>query len=261
LLGNRQKPEPSHPIEQSNQGEAKTYSKEEFIDICSADALGDVAAGAALNEDLALSILQRNDLAPEVLAELSKSTAVAASRKVKLAILAHCKTPRYISLSLLRQLFTFDLMKVALTPVMAGDLKAAAEDALIKRLESISSGERMSLARRASGRVAGALLSDPEPRVMRTALENPRLTEATIIKALMSPSSSAAFAHAVCEHAKWSLRRDVRMALLRNEKTQDRFLGEFARSFAAAQLPDCPRDSSDLASASLEDPGSCKRNW
>jgi len=74
----------------------------------------------------------------------------------------------------------------------------AAEETLLKRLESIASGARLSLARRASGRVAAALLLDAEPRVEQTALENPRLTEAMVRQALLRPESGAGLVRAVC---------------------------------------------------------------
>jgi hypothetical protein len=190
----------------------------------------------ALNEDSALALLKRKDLTPEVLEKLSQDGAIAKSRKVKLGIVAHPKTPRYVSVSLLRQLFSFDLMKVALTPAIAGDIKAAAEEILIKRLESLSSGERISLARRASGRVVGALLLDSETRVIHAALENSKLTEALVIRALMTPVSPRALVHSVCAHPKWSLRREIRVTLLRNEKTPLRFAQEFARTLPIATL-------------------------
>lgn len=207
----------------------------------SASALS--AADARLNEDLALALLKRTELTPDVLEQLSKNGAVAKSRKVKLAIAGHPRTPRYVSISLLRRLFTFDLMKVALTPTIAGDIKAAAEEALINRLESLSLGERVSLARRASGRVVGALLLDPEARVIHAALENPRLTEALVIKALMAPGSPSALVRALCEHQKWSLRREIRVALLRNEKTPLRFAQEFAKAIPLPMLEEILQSS------------------
>ncbi len=131
------------------------------------------------------------------------------SRKVQLAVAQHPKTPRHVSLPLLRHLFTFELMQVTLNPVGLADIKKAAEDALLHRLETISLGERVSLALRASGNVAGELLFDSELRVLQAALENPRLTEAGVVKALLSPGASALLVQAVCEHPKWSLRKDV----------------------------------------------------
>ena len=122
---------------------------EEAIHSASAEVLKAAAADSALDEDLALALLKRSDLPAEVLEQISKNAAVVNSRKVKLALLVHARTPRHVSLAFLRKLFTFDLMKVALTPVVAGDIKAAAEETLIRRLESLSLGERISLARRA----------------------------------------------------------------------------------------------------------------
>jgi hypothetical protein len=183
-----------------------------------------------LNEDAALALLQSGDLAADVLERLSKNSSVLKYRKVKLALVEHPRTPRHVSLPLLRGLFTFDLMQVALQPMVAADIKMAAEEALLNRMEAISSGEKLTLAHRASGRVAGELLLDPEPRVIQAALENPRLTEAPIIKAVTRTESPSALVEAVCHHAKWSLRREIRLALLRNEKTPLARAVEFART-------------------------------
>jgi hypothetical protein len=38
-------------------------------------------------------------------------------------------------------LFTFDLMQVALTPVVAADIKRAVEEQILLRIESLSAGE------------------------------------------------------------------------------------------------------------------------
>jgi hypothetical protein len=152
------------------------------------------------------------------------------SRKVKLGLVEHPRTPRHISVPMVRHLFTFDLMQVALTPVIPADIKMSAEESLINRLERLSQGERLTLARRASGRVAATLLSDSETRVIRAALENSRLTESAVIKALMRRDAAASFVRAVCHHDKWSPRREVRIALLRNEKTPLSRALEFSRS-------------------------------
>lgn len=198
--------------------------------------LRQAVADPSLNEDLALALLKRHDLPPEVLESLSKNGSVIKSRKVKQALVTHPKTPRHVSLPLLRHLFTFDLMAVSLTPVTPADLKMAADEMLVHRLEGISLGERISLARRASGRVASELILDPEPRVIHAALDNPRLSEASVIRGLMRPDAPAGFVHAVCHHPIWSQRREVRIALLRNEKTSLASALEIARSLPTALL-------------------------
>jgi hypothetical protein len=188
------------------------------------------AADPALTEDLALALLQRNDLAAEVLEQLSKNGGVMKSRRLKLALVRHPKAPHHVSLPLLRHLFTFDLVEVTLAPVAPGDIKRAAEEALLNRLETISIGEKLTLAHRASTRVAGGLLLDAEPRVVQAALENPRLTEASVVKALTCTGAPAALVHAVCHHPKWSLSREARIALLRNENTPLARALEFVRT-------------------------------
>src|SRR6266851_905149 len=143
----------------------------------SSDILTVAASDPALTEDLALVLLKRSDLPAQALDQLSKNGSLMKSRKVKLAVVEHPRTPRHVSIPIVRHLFTFDLMQVALTPVVPADIKMAAEESLINRLETIPQGERLSLANRASGRVAATPLLDPEPRVVHAALENSRLTE------------------------------------------------------------------------------------
>jgi hypothetical protein len=195
------------------------------------------AADPELTEDLAMALLKRPDLSADVLEQLARNPNALKSRKVKMALASHPATPRHVSLPLVRQFYTFDLMKVALAPIVPADIKVAADDALVSRLKSVTRGERLTLARRASGRVAAALLGDLENmdgklrcgnledaqtssrgnRVMLTALENPRLTEALVISAALRPAANAALVDAVAHHTKWSRRREVRAALLRTE--------------------------------------------
>ncbi len=201
------------------------------------------ASDAGLSEDAALALLRRPDLAADILEKLAKNGALLKQRKVKLALVEHPKTPRHVSLPFLRQLYTFDLMQVALTPSVPADVKLAADEALCNRMETISSGEKLTLAHRASGRVAGELLLDRDARVMQAALQNARLTDARIVRALMRPEASAAFVEAVAHHPQWSLRREVRVALLRNEKTPMARAVEFARGLPLGQLKEILQNS------------------
>ena len=110
-------------------------------------AANTLPADLLLTEDGAIALLQQSELATSVLEQLVRNANLLKSRKVKVALVAHPRTPRHISLPLLRQLYTFDLMQIALTPAVAGDLKRAADGALCNRLTTISSGERLALAR------------------------------------------------------------------------------------------------------------------
>jgi hypothetical protein len=198
------------------------------------------AAGSQkeFNEDLALALLNRRNLPAETLEQLSQNPAALKSRKVCVALAAHPRTPRHLALRLLRQLYTFDLMRLALHPAFAADLKRLADDQLVARLTSITLGERLTLARRGSQTVAATLLLDRESRVSHTALENSRLTESAVIKALLRLNARAAFVEAVCHHPKWSVRREIRMALLRSPHTPLASALEFARTLPPPILRD-----------------------
>jgi hypothetical protein len=196
------------------------------------------AADPAPTADLALAAVKDRDLSSEVIEEISRNAAVMKWRKVRVALAAHPRAPRRIALRLIRELYTFDLMQFSLIPAVAADLKRVADELLLARLASVTLGERISLARRSSTMVAAALLLDKEPRVWQTALENPRLSEPAIVKALLRPAATPAFVKAVCHHAKWSLRPEIRCALLRNEYTPLARALEFARRLPPAQLRD-----------------------
>jgi len=209
------------------------------------------ATDATLTEDLALALLKHADLPTEVLEQLAKNSNVLTSRKVRIALASHPHTPRHVSVPLARQFYTFDLMKVALSPRVPADVKVAIDDVLISRLKTVTVGERLTLARRASGRVAAALLLDVEhvdgkiidakavartTRVLQTALENPRLAEALVINSVLRPAASTALVQAVARHAKWSRRREIRAALLRTEHLSLARALEFSREIPAQTL-------------------------
>jgi hypothetical protein len=220
-----------------------------------------------VSESAILSQLQSPHLTGGALERLAKTSAAVKSRKVKIALVSHPHTPRHVSVPLVRQLYTFDLVKVALSPTVLPDIKVSVDDILISRLKSITFGERLTLARRATARVAAALLLDVESgegkvtsanadvedekvgprrkrnlepsmylRVVRTALENKRLTEALVISTVLRSQAGARLVDAVARHAKWSTRSDIRAALLRSEHLSLAKAIEFSSEIPLPQL-------------------------
>lgn len=203
-------------------------------------------ASAQLTEDQAMALLQRPDVSADALAKLARNPAALKSRKAMQSLVTHPRTPRHISIPLLRRMFTFDLMQLALTPAVAADIKRAAEEQILVRAESLSAGEKISLARRGPGRIAAELLQDKDARVISVALDNTRLVEAGVVTALMKIDASPALFNLVSGHAKWSQRREVQFALLRSEKTPLERAREFATHFPADKLEEIVPDSRRL---------------
>jgi hypothetical protein len=192
---------------------------EDMIHDSSPEAHRAAAADPRLTEELALALLDRRDLADHAIAALARNASAMKHRKVIIAVVQHPRTPRHVSLPVVRRLYTFELMQLALTPTLAADLKLVTEEVLISRLDTISAGERVTLARRASSRVAAALLLDADARIVEAALDNSRLTEVAIVQALLHDEAPPGLPRLVCTHNKWSLRRDIKAALLRNQHT------------------------------------------
>jgi hypothetical protein len=187
-----------------------------------------VASDPRLTEDLALAMLERRDPPAQALEQAMRNSSVAKVRKVRLAVVTHQHTPRHVSVPNIRHLYVFELMQIALMPALAADLKRAAEEALLSRLATISSGERFTLAKRASSRVAAGLLLDKEERILQAALLNPQMTEMWIVKALRAGRGTELLAPAVCKHAKWVHRLEIKSALLGNRHTPFAFVVQIA---------------------------------
>jgi hypothetical protein len=195
-----------------------------------------VAGDARLTEDLALALLERRDLPREALEQLHSNSAVAKLRKVRLAIVVHPATPRHVSIPNIRHLYVFELMQIALSPAVAADLKRAVEETLLGRLSTVSTGERLTLAKRGSGRVAAALLLDKDEHILQAALLNPQMTEMGIVKALRAGNGTELLAPAVCRHAKWLHRLEIKSALVGNRNTPFAFVVQIANELPLHHL-------------------------
>lgn len=188
-------------------------------------------------EDLGI-LLRRKNLPPEIIRQIAETDKLARNYPIKLAIVLNPHTPRLISMALLKYLYLFDLVTVGLQPAVPTEIKKLAEEAIISRLKQVPLGQKMTLARRASGRVAGALLAEGNQEVIPLALNNPFLTEAHILKVLALDELEPRVVEGLTRHEKWSLRYSIRLALVRHPLTP------LARSLAF--LP-------DLAQADLRD--------
>jgi hypothetical protein len=205
-----------------------SVSIEELISSTLPEHMLAAAAHIHLTEDIALALLTRRDLSADAIEVLARNSAVIQHRKVLAQIIRHPHTSRHVALPLLRRLFVFELMGIVLTPEVAADLKLVAEGLLIAKLETVSLGEAISLARRASAGVAGALLLNPDRAIIEAALQNPRMTEANIVKALSAKEVPVLLITMLSEDPKWSLRREIQVAILRRPEAVEAVVRKIA---------------------------------
>jgi uncharacterized protein (DUF1778 family) len=173
----------------------------------------------ALDEAQVCLLLERKDLPAEVLEEVARRKFLLKSYRVKRSLAFHPRTPRLVSLRLLRDLYLMDVVQVAILPGVSAELKRNAEEQLLARLPQLPLGQKITLARRGPARVAGALLAEGHAQVISIVLDNPYMTEAQILRALSRERPPISVIPAIVEHHKWSITYNVRLALVRHPST------------------------------------------
>ncbi len=182
----------------------------------SAEVLLALLDNPALDESQLCLLLERKDLPGEILEEVARRKPLLKTYRIKRALAFHARTPRLISLRLLRDLYLMDLVQLTLTPGAPAELKLNAEEQLLARLPQLPLGQKITLARRGPARVAGALLVEGHKQLVSIVLDNPNVTEAQILKALSREKLSEAVIPAISRHCKWSVTYNVRLALVRH---------------------------------------------
>jgi hypothetical protein len=160
-------------------------------------------------------LLSRRDLAREIVARIAENRQWMKSYPLKLAVVRHPRTPRHLSLPLLKYLYLFDLLAVATATGTPAELKRQAEEAILLQREGLALGQRLSLARRGSNRIAAGLLLDADRRVVDAALMNPAMTEHAVTRGLLDRRAQPALTEAVLEQDHWYRRYAMKLALLR----------------------------------------------
>jgi hypothetical protein len=202
-----------------NRERARTASGEELASLLhhhSPDVLFALLDNPALDETQICLLLDRKDLPAEILEEVARRKPLLKNYRVKRALAFHPRTPRLASLRLIRDLYLMDLVQLTLLPGTSGELKRIAEEQLVARLPQLPLGQKITLARRGTARVAGALLAEGHAQVLAIALDNPGLTEAQVLKALSRERLPVGVVKAVAQHRKWSHTYNVRLALVRH---------------------------------------------
>jgi hypothetical protein len=186
---------------------------------------GDEAALLALLENPHVEephicqMLERLDLPASVLAAVASEGKWTSSEGIRLRLARHPHTPRRISLTLLRQLYLFDLVRLSLLPSAPAEVRRMADEIIITRVPHVPVGQKLTLARRGSARVAGALLAEGHPQAVKLALANAYLTESQVLKVLAKPGLPERVVAAIARDSKWSSQYNVRVALVRNVHT------------------------------------------
>lgn len=172
-----------------------------------------------LDETQLCLLLERKDLPQTILERVARRKQWLSYYPVRRRLAFHPHTPRLAAMRLARELFLMDLVQLSLLPSVPAELRRLAEELIVGRLPQLPLGQKLTLARRGSARVAGGLVAEGHPYVVRIALDNPLLTEAQVLKVLSRGKLPATVVTAIASHRKWSYLYNVRVALVRHPQT------------------------------------------
>ena len=188
-----------------------------------------------LGEAHLLALLKRQKLPEGVLRAIHRAPQ-AGSRRIKIALAAHPATPAPLLAQLLVQLHLFELAALLRFPGASADHKAAAQQAILKRLPETELGTKVALARRGSAAVLEALLAEGESRLVEAVLANPELLESNLLAFLRSEGATAETISAVARHPRWGVRPKLRLAVLGNRKTPPVWFTLFLPALGSAEV-------------------------
>ena len=201
---------------------ALTAGKEELFQLVLEQdpaVLLNLLKNAHLTDQHLLVLLRRRDLSEELIKQIARHERVKTTHKLKLALVGNGNAPASITLSLLPHLYLFELLNLCILPGSTPDQRLAAERQIIQRLSTIELGQKLTLARRGTGKILEALLKQGEPQVLTAALDNPHLKEVAILTFLRSGRPTAATISQIARHNRWGKRHSLRLAILKHRLT------------------------------------------
>jgi hypothetical protein len=129
------------------------------------------------------------------------------------------RAPRALCLRLVGALSWRELADVAATMRLPAAVRARAESLLGDSLAEMRLGDRITLGRIATPPVLSRLLVDGDPRVVSAALQNPRLREEDLVRAVRRDDVPRPLVEGAAGSPRWRVSYAVRLALVLQPRT------------------------------------------
>lgn len=175
--------------------------------------------GDAVTAAEALQALANPHLGSDGVELLAARRDLLTAYEVKKAIALHPEAPSVLARRLLVGLFWRDLLAAGQDLRLSPVLRRTADRTLADRLPGLSLGEKINIARRAGTGLIVHLRNDPSPRVMGALLENPRLTEGSLMPVLSRDTTPGPVLEVVANDNRWGVRYPIRATLAKNPAT------------------------------------------
>jgi hypothetical protein len=206
------------------------------------DVISNLILNRNLTEDMAVQIAKGRAATPEALGFLANDVRFRDSYKLKVAICRNPATPLRVALTLLKHIRIFDLSDITKISNININVRRKIEDMICEKIRSMPSGTKTALARRSNSAVLSALMEGGDERVIGACLESPALTEGQLYKLINAPHTKAFLIRIVAEHARWTARYQVRLALIKNFYTPMALVSRFIRDVRTTDLKELYHD-------------------
>jgi len=158
--------------------------------------------------------------------------------------LLRCKTaPPALSMNLVHVLRWLDLVHSLRFPYLHGALRKSIEDQIMERLPRLALGEKIALARQAPRPLIRHFRLLPEARVIQALLQNTYFTYEDAIFMANYPKTKAEPLAELARSPRWCKMREIKLALLRNERAPNHCLLPLARTLSETVLQSLLRES------------------
>ena len=210
--------------------QALSAGKDELYTILE-DPVMEVLAAALKNPSFDMShmltLLKRRDLSEDLVKAICRQERFGDSHEFLAALARQPHIPAAQLATILPRLYLFELAALSCAPTVSPDQKFAAERAIIQRLPTTPLGNKLTLARRGTAAVTEVLMREGDPRLIGACLDSPHLKESAIFGFLNSANATAETISMVARHPRWKQRPNLRLAILKNNKTPDIWFSMF----------------------------------
>jgi hypothetical protein len=191
-----------------------------------------------------LLLLRNRQATPSLLTRVGDDRHWVRKSEVRRLLVQHPRIPLGLARTLLGHLFWKELSEVAGNLRVHPFVRRQAERLLQVRLEGLTAGEKIALARRAPRGVLTSLIHSDDVRVLRSVLGNPSLIEQDAVTIARGGKASAELLAYLSNHPKWGARRSIRLALIKNPRTPVPVALKLVGALPRRELRELIRDAS-----------------
>lgn len=189
-----------------------------------------------LLEDEALAVLDNPYITPALCQLIAQTQRLTAFYSVRLKLVALKQTPQAHAVKFVHYLYWTDLVRLSVDVKVPAAVRRAIETLLVNKIDKLTLGERITIAKRCSRALISGLLFDPDPKVFESLLINQRVREEDLLLVASSDRAAPAQLQMLANDRKWSYRYAIRKALVMNPLTPRSAAASLLRSLTARDL-------------------------